>query len=121
MVATLASVQDVKDMMGPDVDATILASDPTITTYIEKSEGYVVAITGIDWVTGIASVNATIAEALSLAVASHAARNIIKYDMSGIGTDVAITMMNACERDFDKILKQLRDFDTNQNLRSVPT
>jgi hypothetical protein len=120
MVGTLASTQDVLDRIGIHANATIAASTQIIARYIGLAEQVVCTETRVDWITGFSRVISPVKEELKSCVASHAAKQIIMYDMSGFSTRAeAITMLNVNQDEFVRTIKALKDLDTNK-IRSVP-
>ena len=119
MAPTLCTNQDVLDRCGKNANSIIIASSAILDRYIEISEGVIVSETRIDWITGYASVTASVKNELKSCTASHAAKQIIQYDMSGFASRAtAITMLNVNQEEFLRTLKILKDLDTNK-LRSV--
>ena len=113
-------MQDVKDRIGLYGNATILASNSIIERYIEVSEGVICAETRINWTTGYSSVASHVQVELKSCAASHSAKQILMYDMSGITRAEAITRLNVNQDEFIRTLKAIKDLDTNK-MRSVPT
>ena len=123
MAITLTTNQAVLDKVGPDGNATIIATSATIDRYILEAEGVVIAETGIDWIAGDSALTNTYVKILvSSCVASLAARNIIEYDMKNyFNTAIAVTMLNVLEKEFKRNIKELKEFDLNKTIRTVPT
>lgn len=120
-MVTLCNNQDVLDRVGPYANSTIIASSAILDRYIELSEGVVISETGIDWITGIADINSYVQIELKSCVASHAAKQILMYDLEGVQNATAMTMLNVNELEFSRTLKTLKEFQLNKNIRSVPT
>ncbi len=120
-MVTLATVQDVLDRCGLNANAVVIASQSIVERYITTSEGVVISETKIDWITGIANVDTYVKEELTSCVASHAAKQIVNFDMRGFGTRAeAVTVLNVNQEEFLRSLKALKDLDTNK-LRDVPS
>lgn len=119
-MVTLCSAQDVLDRIGIYGNTTILASTAIIERYIAVSEGVVCAETRIDWITGFSVANSYAKSELKSCVASHSAKQILMYDMSGITRAEAITRLNVNQDEFVRTIKTLKELDTNK-IRNVPT
>lgn len=110
---TLAASQAVTDRVGPNANATIIASEAIIDRYIEIAEQTIVSETRRDWIDSYASLDSSIKATLELCTASHAAMEIIQYDMGGFSTRAeAITMLNVNSSNFQRTLKTLKDLDS---------
>ena len=71
MTVTFCSSQDVIDRIGPGANAIILASGGIIERYITTAEGTICGETGIDWLTGYATVNTSVKETLKICTSAN--------------------------------------------------
>lgn len=111
-MGTLCASQAVLDRVGINANSTIIASEAIIERYIETAEGVIVAETKRAWVDEFASAPSSVQKILESCTASHAAKNIIMFDMSNFTTRAeAITMLNVNESEFQRTIKALKDQD----------
>ena len=119
-MVTLCTAQDVLDRCGVNANSTVVASTAIIERYIEVSEATICAETRRDWINDYANVPAEVQATLKSCTASHAAKQIIMYDMSGFSTRAeAITMLNVNQDEFVRTKKALEDQDIIK-IREVP-
>jgi hypothetical protein len=97
---------------GVHANSAIIASAATLLKFCTDAEGFVCAECHKDFVVASAATNARIRGALSEAVSSMVAMNIISYDPTGYLTREADMLMN---NNYEKYSQSLKYLSIQQN------
>ena len=121
MSFTLATQLQCSYKAGAHANATLLADATIMGTFCDQAEGYIVAATRRNWVSGYASItNAQVKELLRNVCTSLVAMYCIVYNMSGFpsrrAAETALDLHNDIVYKGIEILKQ----DTLSQINTVP-
>lgn len=103
---------------GVHANATIIADGSTLYNWCTLAEGYICEQTGIDWVTNYSSVDTQIKNALSDAVSSKIALNIITYDPTAYFSREQDALLNLNDGIVEKSIAKLKEFGKGTKLQA---
>lgn len=102
---------------GANADSTIIASGSTLLQWCKEAEGYVCENTSIDWVTYYDDASTQVQNALSDAVSSKIAMNIIAYDTTGYTNQETNFLLNLNDGIVERSLSKLGQIGKSNNLK----
>lgn len=118
-MTTLATYQDVEDLVSDEVKEAFGSSEALVNRYLERAEQTIVTETRRDWVDSYASVPTGVKETLRLCASNHAALKLTnKYKSAEFSRAAAITSLNVFAEEFNRTLRVLQNLDSVK-IRSV--
>ncbi len=110
MSFTLCSSNAIVRNAGLYANSTAVASNALLSDYCDKAESEVCMKSRYDWVANYSSVGTNYKPALAKAVASLAAIEVIRYDMSGYTSRMEVTtMIDILADQANKIIADLKE------------
>jgi hypothetical protein len=120
MALTLTTEAEITRAAGIGAPTAITSVSATVVTIGENAEAIFCADTGVDWVTGVASIATIIKKAISRAVACKAALEIIANDRSGYYSQAEQQLLCDINTDiYNSVVKKYNVLNPNAMLKGV--